>query len=69
MRTYRWRDTLAWDSDQQQFVQQSSKGDRHEVRSRIHAYRQQLGSLTCERLQHLAADGDYQIDILEDPVP
>jgi len=67
MHTYRWRDTLAWDNDRQQFSLQSSSGDRHEVRSRIQAYRQQVGSLTCERLRHLAADGDFGLTtILED---
>ncbi len=58
-RIYRWRDTLIWDAVQQQFVQQSSKGDPHYVRANIQTYRRKVGSLTCEQLRTLGADSDF----------
>lgn len=66
-RIYRWQDTLAWDANQQQFVVQSSKGDRHYVRTNIQAYREKVGSLTCEKLRTAGADGDFGLaTILDD---
>ncbi len=66
-RSYRWRDTLAWDSGRQQFTLRASRGDPHEVRSRIQAYRQKTESLTCESLRKLGADADFGLaTILED---
>ena len=66
-RSYRWLDTLAWDSGRQQFTLRASRGDPHEVRSRIQAYRQKTESLTCESLRKLGADADFGLaTILED---